>query len=416
MNRKPFDEAVTAMTVQSSVYSKDYVFYLYMISKCKIIFDEDLPAPAGVNFEYDHYNLFINPKDVISPAKDDNPAILGFGSLPLAHRIGILKHEVLHIILKFYARSEALRLAYGDSYKDYIDNWASDCALNQQINPEHLPDYAIYPKNLGEKLKIHVPSNLTTEAYYKIIHDNIDKLDPNSFGPVDDHSKWESIKGDPEIAQTIAKSMIENSAAQTLKSVGNLPSQYADWLDMLTIKHQLNWKSLLRKVTGNKRVNSVSTIYKPNRRNPDVMHLKGKTKDKLFSLLVVADVSGSVSDKELQYGLNEIKQICKMTASSVDLIQVDAQAFPPEQLKLNMTGFKRKANGGTVLAPAIEMARKHKLQFDAVAVITDGYICESDIKAYDCLNKTIIWILTSSGIDTNNFTRNKMKGCLLEIE
>lgn len=411
-----FDEAITAMTLKGSSFSQEYVFYLYMIAQCRVIFDEDLPAAAAVNFEYDHFNLFINPKELIREGKTKNLPILGFGKLPLAHRIGILKHEMLHIIYKFNLRALLLQQKYGDDYSHKIDNMASDCALNQDINPQHLPGYVVTPVNLQKYMDITVPPNLTTEHYYELLNKSKSKFNGDEpLEILDDHDKWEEIKGDPMIAQAIVKSMVEKAMVNTQKSMGSIPSSYGSWLELLTNKHQLNWKQLLRRVVGNKKANVRSTIYKPNRRNPDAMHLKGKTKDYVFDLLVVTDVSGSVSDKELLYGLTEIKQICKTTASSVKLIQVDSVAYPPEDIKKNLISFNRKACGGTVLAPAIDMAKEHDLNFNAVVVITDGHIDRSDIVAYEALNKRVIWVITSSE-DIEKFNSNKMTGCALSMD
>ena len=43
-----FDEAITAMTLKGSSFSQEYVFYLYMVAQCRVIFDEDLPILTGL--------------------------------------------------------------------------------------------------------------------------------------------------------------------------------------------------------------------------------------------------------------------------------------------------------------------------------------------------------------------------------
>lgn len=409
MNRTPFDEAVTAMTIHSSPYAKDYIFYLYLLSKCNVVFKNDLKAPAAVNFEYDHYNLFINLSDYIGTSKKDEEPRLGFGKLPLAHRIGIIKHEMLHIVYSFNVRRKELQASYPGTYDADLANVAEDCALNQDINREHLPRYAIYPDTLQQYLGIPVKVGESTEYYYKLLMDNTDKTQKLSKLSTLDSHDIPSI-GDTDIQQIITKSMIETAAESTLKAQGTLPEKYASWVDMFTAKAQLDWKKLLNKVLGNKRVNTKTSIYKPNRRNPNAMYLKGKIKDRLFDLLVVADVSGSVSDKELLYGLNEIRQICKNTSSSVKLIQIDTHPYEPEDIKVNASSFKRKAHGGTILYPALQKAKECKIRYDAVVVITDGYISEEDKTKFMQTNKKIIWVLTDN-VNPNTFTMGKMVGC-----
>ena len=50
----------------NTTYSSDYLFYANMISQCSIKIDNTLPAPAGISFHIDHYNLYINPEKIDS--------------------------------------------------------------------------------------------------------------------------------------------------------------------------------------------------------------------------------------------------------------------------------------------------------------------------------------------------------------
>ncbi len=91
-----------------------------------------------------------------------------------------------------------------------------------------------------------------------------------------------------------------------------------------------------------------------DRRFPQRTDLRGKTKDRMFNLLVVSDVSGSVSDTALLALWGEVQHICDITKTAVDLIQVDSNPFPPEKLEKKTKLIERKAQGGTVLSPALE--------------------------------------------------------------
>jgi len=158
-----------------------------MVSQCRIKFDLELPAPAAVNFEYDHFNLFIN--------------LDMWSTLPLDHRVGILKHEMLHLLYQHIFRKE-------DRIHENF-NFATDCALNQHIKREHLPDQCVLPETLAKLLTeqtgktVKVPSNLSSEDYYdlimKVVNENPDKFPSkvmagNGDSNVDDHGKWEEGK------------------------------------------------------------------------------------------------------------------------------------------------------------------------------------------------------------------------------
>ena len=136
-DRSAFDEAVANMAMEASPFYHEYVFYMHLLSQCQVVFNESFPAAAGVAFAKTHYKLYINPTEVIAEGKDQSGKdvkVHGFCmKMPLEQRIGTIKHEMLHIIL-----GHLFRVKDGD--KDFQSyNFASDCALNQQIDREHLP-------------------------------------------------------------------------------------------------------------------------------------------------------------------------------------------------------------------------------------------------------------------------------------
>jgi predicted metal-dependent peptidase len=406
MNLTSWNETISAITREGTPYTADYIFYMYMVSQCRIKFDPELPAPAAVNFEYDHFNLFINLDQ--------------WSTLLLDHRVGILKHEMLHLLYQHIFRKE-------DRIHENF-NFAADCAENQQIKREHLPTGAVLPDTLAKLLTkqsgktVKVPPNLSAEDYYdlimKVVNENPDKFPSramagNGDSDVDDHGKWEEGKGDPNIAKNMAKAMLDKAADQTQKSRGNLPSEYAQLVELLGATPKVRWQQVLKKVAGNKRVDAVRTFYKPNRRLPDMMHVKGTVKDRKYDLLVVADVSGSVSNEELLYGLNEIQHISRLTGTATKLVQVDTDAYPPENIGSKVRSFKRKAAGGTNLHPALEMANNHGINYNAIVVITDGYLCTSDINVFANTGKKVIWLLTEM-VEQGSFNQGKMQSFQLK--
>ena len=400
-----WNSTIVAMATIGSEFAADYVFYLHMVSQCRIKFDPDMKAPAAVNFEYDHYNLFINPTR--------------WDELPLPHRVGIVKHEMLHILYQHIFRKE-------ERYHDHF-NIAADCALNQHITRSHLPDLAVLPDTMSTQLSLQagksivVPPNLTSEEYYDLIQQVIEE-NPEGFpegtpelgDTLDDHGKWNESKGDKLISKDIAKKMLDKAATQTQKSRGNLPNEYAQWVEALSSKANVRWQQVLRRVAGNKRVDEVRTLRKPSRRLPDLMHVKGKVKDRKYDLVVIADVSGSVSNAELMYGIAEITHISKLTQTTTKLIQVDTNPYPPQDISTKLTKFQRKASGGTYLSPALDTASQYHINFNAVVVITDGYLSSDDIVKFHDTGKPIIWLLTTD-IDQSNFIYGKMQAFRIKV-
>ena len=382
---------VAMITSQGSVDTSDYMFYGHMLAKCKKSIDTSLNAPAAVSFQNTKFILHINP--------------IFFSMFTLPERLGVLKHEMLHILNGHLDR-------LGDKeMKGW--NYATDCAINQLINKQHLPEGCILPDNYPSTKK--APKDKTAEFYYGLLDDpenpdNSDEEDPDNKegsdknpqgnGPgnlMDDHGKWQESTGDPELQKDITKDMIEKAVDSTIKSKGRLPANLSDYLSLHTRKNEVNWKTVLRNIVGNKKANTRRTVMRRDRRFPNRPDIKGKTKDRVFNLLVVSDVSGSVSDTALVALLGEIRHICKLTNTPVDLIQVDTVPHKPEKLKANTQTVERKAQGGTELAPALDMAKEHRLDYAAVVVTTDGYLWDEDIIPFKNTKKPIIWLIEKEG-------------------
>lgn len=419
IDRSGFDEAI-ANLFSNPKYAPNYLFYGHMVGQCRVVFDTTMQAPAGVNFMHDHFNLYINPNDQwveIDPAKltgkhkpktrttadgKTEALIPGFNSsIPLEQRLGILKHEMLHILYNHMRRK-------GD--RDHQGfNIASDCAINQMIERQHLPAQCIFPDQFPSESG-KVPPNLTAEQYYELLRK--DDSDGNGSGSgsgecVDDHSKWGDSQGDGELSEDIAKGMAERATSNTQKARGNVPSELSEWLSLLSRKREITWQQLLRNITGNKRVGIRKTILRPDRRLPNSEWIKGRTKDRKFSVLIISDVSGSVSDQGLLSLWGEVRNICDLTQSSIDLIQVDTQPSKPEKLTRNTKTVQRKACGGTFLSPALKMAKDSKLDYQCIVVTTDGWLDLGDIDAFTKVHCPVIWLIEPDGrIEPSMNTKN----------
>ena len=366
-------------------YKNTYLFYAHMIGQCRIVLMR-MEAPAAVSFQLDHYNLYINPEL--------------FDNYTLEERLFILFHEMMHILNGHVARCE------DRNPREW--NYATDCAINQLGDKDHMPHGCIIPETFPSKTR--VPDKLSAEQYYEYL----DPTDLPEEGLGFGHDRWNDSVGDSELQADITKNMIEKAANETAKSRGNLPSKLSHYLDLHTRKRELDWKKVLRSQVSNKKANTRKTIMRKDRRNPDFDHLKGHIKDHIANPLIIADVSGSVSDNELTGAISESLHVCKAVGTDLSLIQVDTEAYAPQKVTRNMSKFNRKACGGTVLAPAIDKAKEHNLNPTSFIVITDGEICQSDIDAFGRTGKPVIWLITSNGTLQNTMNYGKMKGFKLK--
>lgn len=404
---EPYKEALANMTGAQSKYSQDYLFYLHILSHCKVIFDTSLPAPAGMNFMYDHYCLYINPYDIaLEPDKDGHYpkdskgnellSIPGFNSLPLEQRLGVLKHEILHILHNHIGRRQ------DRSHEAF--NISADCAINQQITRTHLPEECIFPDNLPVAPGKKAEPNMTAEQYYSLLNfqDNDGNGSSSCSGsgtppPTGDHSKWADSKGDKELAKDIAKNMTEKAITQTQKSRGNVPSDIDQILNLLTNIREVDWRNALRRIAGAKPAHTRRSFMRSDRRQPHMAHIKGRVKDRICEIAIIGDESGSVSDHELSDAISECLNICKLLETPLWYCPVDTQAHTPHKLTSSARTFKRVACGGTQLAPALDMLYSKHIHFNALVVITDGEICNSDIDHFATSKRPVIWLITSDG-------------------
>ena len=422
--KKGFQEAVANMAMEASPFYAEYVFYMHLLAQCHIVFSTEFPSPAGVAFTQSFYTLYINPSEIVAEGVDKEGkkvTIPGYHtSTPLEQRIGILKHEMLHIALGHLFRK---------GERDHVKfNYAADCALNQQITRTHLPEGAIYPDNFPTKEK-RVIEHESSEYYYSIM----DKSELEGKKPtggsgnckgnegggsgsieINDHSSWEKSTGDEELQQELTKNMVERAATNTQKSRGNLPSNYAQMIDNLLIKREVDWKRVLRQIVGNKKANTRKTLLRRDRRLPYANWIKGKVKDRVFDLGVISDVSGSVSNSALIELWGEIISICDTFKTPVQMVQVDTHPSPPEKLTRDVKALTRRAQGGTQLSPAIEEFKRAGIHYDALVVTTDGYLFDGDIEPFAELRVPVIWLIEKDGQIMDEMNQNRMRAIQLK--
>lgn len=392
--QKPLSREVLDITLANmfsdQAFRDSYMFYGHMIGQCSVQL-ERMPAAAAVSFQHDHYVLHINPEL--------------FDNYTLEERLFILQHEMHHILNGHIARRED---------RDHMAfNYATDCAINQLGNPSHMPQGCIIPSNFPSKHK--VPDKLGAEQYYELIDQN--QLPP---GPQTGacqgggHDKWDESVGDKELQYDVTKNMIEKSINETQKARGNLPNDISHYLNLFTRKRELDWKKALKGIVGNKKINSRRTILRKDRRNPDYDHLKGRTKDRMFDLAVISDVSRSVSDEELYALWGEIRYICDVTKTPVTVCQIDTRPHKPTALKKTTKVMPRKAAGGTNLNPAIKALKDNNIKFNALVVTTDGELCTSDVAEFKKLNLPVIWLVSSRGTLMPEMNQGRMKSFRLK--
>ena len=356
-------------------------FYGIFLMKLNKHWSTRVPT-AGVSKMNINYQLEINEKF--------------WNSLSENHKLGILKHELLHIafghlstIFKFSDRKLA--------------NIAMDMEINQYIQKGWLPgdeltkdqfDAIVEP--IKEKIKQGREDGTLTEEevqeliesipprgvliedyadskfdlkagcryYYDKLREakekkkqngtcgdtNLDQLlDQLENGEGPDHSTWDDFEEMTEAEEKLMNKQLQkilsDAKEETLKKRGHVPGEMEGVIEIDEIvPPKFDWRGYIRRFTGvSTRVYSKKIRRKENRKFPDSPGLKLKMKQ---HMLLAIDTSGSVSDNELAEFMNEMHHIYK-AGVDITVIQCDTRIHSIEPYKGELD-LKVHGRGGRV--------------------------------------------------------------------
>lgn len=292
----------------------------------------------------------------------------------------------------------------GDSKKHELLNEASDAAASTIIKHDlvlklddsrnngcRLPEDAYTKTNVDLDCGIRSKSDMPINYYYNVLDkfkkdkgsskqfssyqsengtnaskdgkdsskDNKDSTGKESVAsPTNDNGnsthQWEQKdKNDIEDAIKDIVSVAYNNLDD--KQRGYIPGSVASQIQQLLAPPQISWKQILRKMIGSIPVPYRSTKRRLNRLQPFRTDLAGRLPKRTVNIVCAFDTSGSVSDNELMYCVNEVFNIIKSYEGyKVTIIECDAEidriyeAKKPADVKLKMFG-----RGGTSYIPVI---------------------------------------------------------------
>ena len=133
------------------------------------------------------------------------------------------------------------------------------------------------------------------------------------------------------------------------------------------------------------------TRMRPNRRSGfDAM---GSRYELSTNLLIAVDVSGSVTDRSLQFFFSVINRLFKYGVEKLDVLQFDAQIQGEiEPLKKARKTVKIMGRGGTSFQPAADYYCEHP-EYDGLIYFTDGYAPPPKFNTKRPID--VLWVLCS---------------------
>lgn len=142
------------------------------------------------------------------------------------------------------------------------------------------------------------------------------------------------------------------------------------------------------------------TRMRPNRRfGFDAM---GSRYELSTNLLIAVDVSGSVTDRSLQFFFSVINRLFKYGVEKLDVLQFDAQIQGEiEPLKKARKTVKIMGRGGTSFQPAADYYCEHP-EYDGLIYFTDGYAPSPVFNTKRPID--VLWVICSRQCYAENST------------
>ena len=410
-------------------------FYGIFLMKLNKHWSTRVPT-AGVSKLNINYQLEINEKF--------------WNSLSDAHKLGILKHELLHIAFSH------LSTIFKFSDKR-LANVAMDMEINQYIQKGWLPgddltkeQHDAIVESVKEKIQNeqdtlteeqiaelmnsipprgiliedYADSNFDLKAGSRYYYDKLreakekkdkngtsgdknldDLLDQIAKGNEPDHSTWDDFKDMSEAEEKLLNKQIQkllsDAKEETLKKRGIVPGEIENVIEVDEIlPPKFDWRGYIRRFTGvSTRVYSKKIRRKENRKFPDSPGLKLKMKQ---HMLLAIDTSGSVSENELAEFMNEMHHIYK-AGVDITVIQCDTKIHSIEPYKGELD-LKIHGRGGTEFDPVIEYFNQHTKVYTSLVYFTDGECSTSIIPKGPTL-----WVLSEQSYMNKNLPGRTIK-------
>ena len=302
-----------------------------------------------------------------------------FLSLAEPERVGLLAHEVMHVVLLHMTRLNGRDHQRWNAAGDYVINLIVRDA-GMILPPTDLLDdrYADW----------------TTDAVYDDLPEdplsNFLKLKPWD-GEQDVIENNQIIKDRGAFEAEIQVAV--QQAAEAAKAQGKLPANLETIIEGIT-DPKVDWKTVLARFL---RANNKSDFSwaKPNRRFiANGMYLPSLHTPALEEIAVAVDTSGSVSDKELEIFTSETSHILLDTnPERVHFLQCDTEVCSDEEYTKDNLPLKvtYKGRGGTMFSPVIDYINEHYPNVSALVYLTDLGSNDFGVEP----NFPVLWVTTA---------------------
>lgn len=331
-------------------------------------------------------------------------------------QIGVIKHEILHILFGHLFR-------YGDFANKNLANIAVDIVVNQYIKKDSLIDDGV-DIDLFPELKLE--KKREAEYYYEELEklyqdkekqkqcpvstDNLNKFMRDEFN----HNMWREIENMSDNEKSLLEQSLNKNIADSIeksKQHGTLPGELMDFIKKFIMSQKkFEWKKVLRMFIQNRIKETTKNSYVKRSRRTGL--LPGSRKQYQSNILVAIDTSGSVSEKNFNDFMSEIKHMYNTSQVNIFICECDTRLYEMHKGKFYKE-YKGEytmpfhGRGGTDFNPPIELFNSDK-NFDGLIYFTDG--CCSPPKNKMKRKGKLLWVISEDGVlPDDNFEGKKIK-------
>ncbi len=306
---------------------------------------------------------------------------------------GILAHEVLHVILEYFARMGNKNPRRWNVSQDLFIN-----GMLREVGWE-LPDCGVFPeqfkhKDTGEPL----PPGLTADEYYRVLPEYVGggqsgpcsgECGSGAGNPFSEEPKQGELGPDGERTEDEMKSVVEQAARATAEAAktgcGTIPSHMRMWAEQALLPPKVKWtdklsqsgREVLRKAGRGRR--TYSRLHRRQAcmgRGPRTPLLPSRNSTQC-NIWFAIDTSGSMGiETEIRRAVSELKSILQNRAGKVHILACDAevQGKPKRVQTIDEVLPMLTGGGGTDFRPIFDeaLALSPRDRPDLIVVATDG--------------------------------------------
>ena len=333
-----------------------------------------------------------------------------------AHRYGVLKHEMLHLVFRHL-------LVKGEGLDPHRLNIAFDLVVNQYIERSQLPDDSIFLESFPD---LSLEKGQTWYYYYQKLQseakkegggsgqkgrDAVSEIRADGHG-LERHQPWKEVRSRSEMENAVLDTHIDSllrTAHQRANAAawGSLPAGVRDALQMaLPRPATLHWRTLLRRFTQSSRNTRLRhTLRRPSKRYGTTPGIRLQRRQQV---LVAVDTSGSVGQPEFELFFNEIHHLWR-SGAEITVVECDTAIHRQYPYK-GKTPEWVQGRGGTDFNAPLELARQ--LQPDLLLYLTDGFAGTLHVLP----SVPVIWLITPDGLLPTHPSWSKLPGRKIKMQ